>query len=406
MRTQPAHPFGVYGKFSRKLFLFFFLSALFYSSGGQVFGAPSGTPREVKGGKVRYMIETKTFTQAEAAAASTQGYVDLWVYVCFNQAFVDQGFITVSGGKVTANTIGFASSDQSFKMVYEDGSDDMRAENNYASAVAAFAPPAAGFCTRAGSHYQENMSNNLATVTYREACPTWAYSVGTAGPRPLPAVHIVNGSTIEDVFEIQEIEGETWYVAKYYQMAFNYNKPESFYVTIDDGGKGFSGSAPMSSGAINLNMYYGNRTDALVWDGAIACSHNNNWFNTYAFPDPSMQEAKGCLREGVAGFIRGGVVVESSLSGSLALTAACPGEAISGSLRLSAPAPGQWEDYEFSAALASASGQSAAVPAALLSLSPAPAGNFNAGNHSFSLSLSPLALNALNNPDSLVISIL
>ena len=190
-------------------------------------------------------------------------------------------------------------------------------------------------------------------------------------------------------------------------MAFNYNKPESFYVTFDDGGKGFEGSAPMSSGALNMNLYHSGGNNPLVWEGHATCnSHNQNWFNTYAFPDPKLHEATACIRPGVCDFIRGGVVVESSLSGSLALTAACPGEAISGSLRLSAPAPGQWEDYEFSAALASASGQSAAVPAALLSLSPAPAGNFNAGNHSFSLSLSPLALNALNNPDSLVISIL
>ena len=206
MRTQPAHPFGVYGKFSRKLFLFFFLSALLFAGGGRALGQT----REVKGGKVRYMIETKTFTQAEAAAASTQGYVDLWVYVCFNQAFVDQDFITVSGGKVTATTIGFASRDQSFKMVYEDGSDDMRAENNYASAVAAFAPPSASFCTRTGSHYQSNLaSTNLASVTYRQACPTWAYSVGTNGP-----VSIMN-LLVPSYFETVTIEGETWYAVKY-----------------------------------------------------------------------------------------------------------------------------------------------------------------------------------------------
>ena len=377
-------PFCNYARLVRRVLLGGIGILLLSGGGGKAYGNNIPVPN----GKVRIAVETKTFTQAEAAAAVAQGYVDLWVYYCFNQAFVDAGYITVNGGQITNFRIITADNTHSLKMIYEDGSDDTRAKTNYASAVASFAAPnAAHACPGRGPYYQEDASVGKSQPIYNQICPTWAY--GSSSSRS----STVQSYEIPYVLEQIEAEGQTWYALRMYQYRFNYEKPQSFYVTFYTGP---AADGNTSNGASTFLIQNG--SNMLVWD-RFGGGNRTDWAYTDR-NNPGAQPSE--YADGYYGFIRGGVVVESSLSGSLALTAACPGEAISGSLRLSAPAPGQWEDYEFSAALASASGQSAAVPAALLSLSPAPAGNFNAGNHSFSLSLSPLALNALSNPDSLV----
>ena len=259
-------------------------------------------------GQVRYAFELKTLNKSEAEQALRDGYVDLWAYACFDEAFVNAGLITWNGTKITKWMLIAGDATHSYKIVDKAGNDDK------SGSIAMFAAPNSSFCGNRTGIYQNGQSGATAK-TFIQACPTWAYgssSSRSSGTYELEALTDIYCTTIE-------ADGKRWYCLKLYQVRFEYKQLQSFYVTFY---RGDAADGTTSNGASNFNFFAENTETPLLWPGESSVS-NQDW----------------STQPNYWGTIAGGVEVESDPEFVVSAETACGGSDLLGTLTV---ADGKW----------------------------------------------------------------
>ena len=286
-------------------------------------------------GKVRYVIELKKMTEAEAKAAQQAGFVDLWVYAYFSQEFVDGQKIAVTNGQISAFNIQFTPTTHAYKITDKDGNADLSGK------IARFAPASGqdNTCNRSTTQqpkHEDGVVNPGFVVG--SCCPVGYYGASggasaSVGSRDLPY------ST-----EIVEAEGQTWYAVKLYQIRYEYLDAKSFYTTFYTGDEGKNaGYTDCATDASTFSISYNGQNDPILPTCFQTCKTTDgqdltyqDWSYTYA-GNPNGIE---CVKiEGVYGYIAGGVEVESDPEFVVSAETACGGSDLSGTLTV---ADGKW----------------------------------------------------------------
>ncbi|MCM1041958.1 MAG: hypothetical protein NC396_05985, partial [Bacteroides sp.] len=278
-------------------------------------------------GQVRYGFELKKLTAAQAQQAVQNQYIDLWTYMCFDEAFVNENLIILNSDKTAISQLRIAVGEatHSYKMVDKYGNDDRT------GSVAMFARPMDNTCSGGGrlNVYQDDIENDLdipvnsslAHTPIQKVCPTWAYSSSSSR-----TTGFITGNNALDLCTIiQDENGKTWYCLKMYLMRFEYKQPQSFYVTFY---RGDAVDGVTSNGASNFNVFSNSTfTQQLIWPGQT-CGSAQDWSGSSYF-----------------GFIQGGVEIESDPEMQLVADKTCGGEDLSGKLDVKSWNQKTWADY-------------------------------------------------------------
>ena len=298
---------------------------------GLVFWISEGWGQDVTmpaGSKVRYGIELKQLTKQEAQDAVARGYVDLWVYAWFNQKFVDQGYIVLNGEEISRINIRLAANTQGFQIVYKDGTNDLRADNNVSNCVAAFP----GKAQQDAIVYDDDEESAVGSMGIRDC-----FGSCTGGSLDGPATNLT-GSAAKLLSKIEMFEGEKWYGRALYKLRIKYNKAESFYVEhrFDDKPSNSCGLATS-----NFNIRPG-ATNNIFAPYPSGCNGNADWSITHT----SNPAGTSCMKiSGAFGTIRGGVEVISDPEMLLTAEATCGGTDATGKLTVNDWAGKTWADY-------------------------------------------------------------
>ncbi|MCM1042321.1 MAG: hypothetical protein NC396_07855, partial [Bacteroides sp.] len=204
----------------------------------------------------------KQLTKDEAQQAVNDGYVDLYAYACFDEAFVKEGLITLNNaGKIVRWALLAGDATHSYKIVDKDGNDDAT------GSIAMFAAPKSDVCSGRPAIYQPS-SGGACPCLFIQTCPTWAYGSSSSRSSLLELDVLTNlyCTTIE-------AEGKTWYCLKLYPVRFEYKDAQSFYVTFY---RGDAADGVTSNGASNFNFYAENTSTQLLWPGK-SCGSGQDW---------------------------------------------------------------------------------------------------------------------------------
>ena len=293
----------------KRIFGFLLTLGLVFSLAGDAFGQVCSR----NDGQVRYGFELKTLTAQEAQAAQQQGYVDLWAYACFDQSYVDKGWITLDAqGKITRWALLAGDATHSYKIIDKNGNDDK------SGSVAMFAAPNSSYCGGRAPVYQ-NAAGGATPKTFIQSCPTWAY--GSSSSRS----SLLDLQVLCDLYcTTIQAEGKTWYCLKLYSVRFEYKQAKSFYVTFY---RGSAADGVTSNGASNFNFYTENTETQLIWPGKN-CGSGQDWSESPYW-----------------GTIPGGVEVISDPEMLLTAEATCGGTDATGKLTVNDWAGKTWANY-------------------------------------------------------------
>ncbi len=304
------------------------------------FSFVQGQYTQVPGGQVRLAFETKVLTQEEAEQAVRDGYIDLWTYAWFNKAFIDEGYFTVEGSRVTNVGLTFQAMTHSYKLITADG------QNDEACVVAEFAPYTnTGSCpsTTENAYQDENTTMSYgATASFMagDRCPTWAYTASSDGAG---AVGLLMGA--------EEYDGGDWIKFKLYPVRFEYKQAGDFHVkffSVTSASEDYDQESGACVGATGFTIRTSTTSTPLVWEGWCE-GQNTDWVMGAG---RTMNPMEGCVDPDRADFIPGGVEVVSGLDGVLTLNPACPGTDMQGALSEMALPSGQtWANYQITYSL-------------------------------------------------------
>ncbi|MCM1170443.1 MAG: hypothetical protein NC324_10965, partial [Bacteroides sp.] len=271
-------------------------------------------------GKVRYAIELKKMTAAEAQVAFNQGYVDLWAYAYFSQEFVDDpnGMITVSNGKITGVKIQFTPTTHAYQIQDKYGNLDKSQK------IARFAPTRSRGAECGRSITQGSMPDDAVdapSFVSGTCCPEWYFGASAGNTKNISSIMAPFNTDI-----IVDDNGTTWYRIKLYPIRYEWLSMQSFYTSFYSYESNPADRLGCETDASTFTISYDGQTDPIKppkWNQG----DNQDWSIYVWNPsvlDPSEQGKDRCA------YIMGGVEIESDPEMTLTAGKTCGGEDLSG----------------------------------------------------------------------------
>ena len=310
----------------KRIFSFLLTIGLVFSFAGDAFGQDVILK---SGAKVRYAIEKKVVTQAEASTLAAQGYVDLWAYALFNKGYWEKAatgetLISFSGSTIDEWNIAFTPPTHSFLICEKDG-------NYKPSGTVMFSKPSTlSTCSSDRVPSQRGSTNGLCAIQFiRNVCPTYTYaSSPLSGSSTVGAPNFIENYTDEN--------GVEWYRMKLYTIRYDYNSVQTFCTRFWS-----SYETGVSLPANNLAESPGSSTFTVAFEG-LPIKGSDNW--TWADQD-WQAHLRYDRNTDKYGFIQGGVEVISDPEMLLTAEATCGGTDATGKLTVNDWAEKTWADY-------------------------------------------------------------